>query len=225
MINGAKTSRLQTALGVVLVLLAIAALFFWEAEGREMLLMDSVLVADSDMKTGEALDAARFRVVSVPAGTLVDGAVTPKSSDMIAGKEAAVDIIKGAQLSKRYLRDPVAMPKAETSCFIIRNEWIAMCSSSIRRGDEVIIASADGRSALGRYPVAYVKDGDGREVTDASSGMYSFTGAGGENERVNTSAPVHHIEIVCELNDYRRILDYCAGKAGAPLMLIGKAAG
>ena len=223
--NGVKINRLKTALGVVLVLLAIAALFFWEAEGRELLLMDSVLVAESDVKAGEAFDAARFRVVSVPAGTLVDGAVTPKSVHLIAGKEAATDIIKGAQLSKRYLRDPAAVPKAETSCFIIRNEWIGMCTSSIRRGDEVIIASADGRSILGRYPVAYVKDGDGREVTDASSGMYSFTGAGGENERVNTSAPVHHIEIVCELNEYRRILDYCAGRTGAPLMLIRKAAG
>lgn len=223
--NGVKTNRMKTALGLVLVLLAIAALLFWEAEGRELLLMDSVLVADSDVKTGEAFDATRFRVVSVPAGTLVDGAGTPKSITLIAGKEAATDIIKGAQLSTRYLRDPDTAPKAETSCFIIRNEWIAMCSSSLRRGDEITIASADGRNVIGRYPVAYVKDGDGREVTDASSGMYSFTGESGESERVNTSAPIHHVEIECGLGDYRRIIDYCTGKTGASLMLIRQAAG
>ena len=223
--NGTRTNRLKTALGVILVLLAIAALLFWEAEGRELLLMDSVLVAENDVKTGEALDAGRFRVVSVPAGTLVDGAITPKSVALLADKEAAVDIVKGAQMSQRYLRDKGAAPKAETSCFIIRNEWISMCTSSLRRGDEVLITSADGRNVIGRYPVVYVKDGDGREVTDASSGMYSFTGAGGESERVNTSAPIHHIEILCELKDYRFILDYCTGKASAPLMLIRKAAG
>ncbi|MCL2111362.1 MAG: SAF domain-containing protein [Clostridiales bacterium] len=219
---GAKTNKLKTALGILLVLLAIAALFFWEAEGREILLMDTVLVAEADVKAGAAVDAGLFRMVSVPAGTLVDGAVTPKDAAMLYGKEAAMDIVKGSQLSLRYLRDPdtAAEPKPETSFFVIRNEWIYMCSSSLRRGDEALITSADGKLVLGRFAVAYVKDGDGREVTDASSGMYSFTGAGGESERVNTSSPIHHIEIVCELKDYRRILDYCNGSAGATLMLI-----
>ena len=95
-----------------------------------------------------------------------------------------------------------------------------MCTSSLRRGDNIIITTADGKNTLGRFPVAYVKDSDGREVVDSSSGIYSFTGAGGESERVNTSAPIHHIEIECELKDYRRILEYCAGKPSAPLMII-----
>jgi hypothetical protein len=215
-----KQNPLKTALGIVLVLMAVAALLFWEAEGREMLLMDSVLIAENDIKAGAPLSMSQFRIVSVPTGTLVDGAVTPKNAGLLDGKEAAVDIVKGAQLSQRFLRDPDAAPKPETSCFVIRNEWIYMCSSSLRRGDEVLVTSADGKKVLGRFPVAYVKDGDGREVTNASSGMYSFTDAGAGGERVNTSAPIHHIEIECELKDYRRILDYCSDKAAAPLMLI-----
>ena len=204
----------------MLVLLAVAALLFWEAAGREMLLMDAVLVADTDIREGEPLTAERFSVVSAPFGSLVEGAVTPKNAAALNGKEAATDIIKGAQLSVRYLRDPDEAPKPETSFFVIRNEWISMCTSSLRRGDDVLLISADGKAEIGRYPVAYVKDGEGREVTDAASGMYSFTGAGSESGRVNTSAPIHHVEIECELTDYRRILDYCAGKAGAPLMLV-----
>ena len=219
-----KTSKIKTALGVVLVLIAVAALLFWEAEGRELLLMDDVLVADGDVKAGEMIDIARFRTVSVPAGALVDGAVTPKNTGRLEGMEAAVDILKGAQLSLRYVRDPEEAPKPETSCFVIRNEWIYMCTSSLRRGDSILITSADGKNIVGRYPVAYVKDGDGREVTDASSGLYSFTGEGGGSDRVNSSAPIHHIEIVCELKDYRRILDYCAGKAGASLMIVREVA-
>jgi len=219
-----RINKLKTAAGIVLILIAVIALLFWEAEGREMLLMDKVLVADADMKAGETLDPGRFRPVSVPTGSLVDGALRPGDAGMLDGKEAAVDIIKGAQLSLRYLTDPGAAPKPETSCFVIRNEWIYMCTSSLRRGDAVLIVSADGKAVIGLYPVAYVKDGDGREVTDSSSGMYSFTGAGGESERVNSSAPIHHVEISCELDEYRRILDYCAGKAGAPLMLVRKEA-
>jgi hypothetical protein len=220
-----KTNNLKTALGIVMVTLAIAALFFWEAEGREMLLMDPVLVADSDIKAGEGIDPGRLRIVSVPTGTLVDGAVAPADAPLLAGKIAAADILKGAQLSTRHLREPDTKPKPETSFYIIRNEWIYMCSSSLRRGDTVLIASADGQKTIGRYPVAYVKDGDGREVTDASSGMYSFTGAAGESDRVHTSAPIFQIEIECELIEYRQILTYCGGKLGAPLMLIREVAG
>jgi len=220
-----KTDRLKTALGIVLILIAVIALLFWEAEGREMLLMETVLVADGDISAGERIDAERLRVVSVPSGSLVDGALAPDDVEMLYGKEANVDIVKGAQLSKRYLRDKDDKPKPETSFFLIRNEWIYMCTSSLRRGDQVLITSSDGRSVIGLYPVAFVKDGDGREVTDATSGMYSFTGSSGsESERVNTSAPIHHVEIRCELAEYRRIIDYCAGKAGAPLMLVRKEA-
>ena len=219
-----KPNKLKTALGVILILIAIASLLFWEAEGRDMLLMDKVLVADGDVKKGDELDAARFHTVSVPAGSLVDGAIGPDDLALLSGKEAAVDIVKGAQLSRRYLRGVDEETKPDISFFVIRNEWIHMCTSSLRRGDDVLLVSADGRMVIGLYPVAYVKDSDGREVTDASSGIYSFTGGSGDSERVNSTAPIHHVEIKCGLADYRRILDYCAGKTGAPLMLVRKEA-
>ena len=215
-----KTNSMKTALGIILVLLAIAVLFFWEAEGRELLLMDEVLIVSEDIKTGEPIDAGKLRIVAVPAGTLVDEAIVPKYSEHLANKEATVNIIAGAQLSWRYLHDKDTAPKPEISYFVIRNEWIYMCSSSLRRGDTVNITTADGKSTLGSYTVAFVKDGDGREITNASSGIYSFTDSGNEGERVNTSAPIHHIEIECELKDYRRIADYCAKKISAPLMLV-----
>jgi len=217
-----KTNRLKTALGVILILIAVITLLFWEAEGREMLLMEPVLIADRDFKAGEMIEPSSFRIVSVPSGTLVDDAMSPNDKSIAAGKEAAVDIVKGAQISWRYLQEVDEKPKPETSFFIIRNEWIYMCTSSLRRGDEVMITSADGKNVIGLFPVAFVKDSDGREVTDATSGMYSFTGSGGDSERVNSSAPIHHIEIKCELSEYRRVLDYCIGKAGAPLMLVRK---
>jgi len=217
-----KINTLKTILGIVFVILAIGALLFWEAEGRAMLLMEDVLVAERDIKTGEAFDISMFRTESVPAGALVDDAVKPGDYESLKHKVSAVGIIKGSQLSRRYFRDPDDTPKPDTSCFVIRNEWIYMCTSSVRRGDEILITSSDGRSVLGTFPVAYVKDSEGKEVTDASSGMYSFTGSGGAGDRVNTSAPIHHIEIECELKDYRRIIDFCAGKTGAPLMLVRK---
>jgi hypothetical protein len=215
-----KTKNIKTALGIVLVLLAIAALLFWEAEGRELLLMNKVLVAGEDVKEGEIFEMSKFRIESIPAGALVDEAITPEKAAMFSGKESSVLIIKGAQLSKRYFRDPDTAPKPDTSFFVIRNEWIYMCTSSLRRGDEVLITSADGRNIMGQFSVAYVKDSEGREVIDSQSGIYSFAGSAAGSERVNTSAPIHHVEIECELKDYKKILDYCAGKIGAPLMLV-----
>ena len=218
-----KTDKLKTIFGIILVLIAVTALLFWEAEGREMLLMETVLVLENDVKAGEKLHPGLLRTVSVPSGSLVDGALTPDDTYILENKEAAVDIVSGAQLSSRYLRGVDEKPKPETSFFIIRNEWIYMCTSSLRRGDDVKITSADGKTVIGTYEVAFVKDGDGREVTDSTSGMYSFTSSGsGDSDRVNSSAPIHHIEIICELNEYRRIIDFCSDKTGAPLMLVRK---
>ena len=215
-----KTQNLKTTMGIVLVILAIVALLFWEAEGRRLILMDEVLVASADVKIGEQISAGMFNTISVPVGTLVEKAVTPENAKSIEGKEASVSIIKGAQLSQLYLRNINESPNPPTSFFTIRHEWIYMCSSSLRRGDKVLLTSADGKNILGKYMVAYVKDGDGREVTSISSGLYSFAGSDDSDERVNTSSPIHQVEIECELKDYRRILDYCTGRIGPSLMLI-----
>jgi len=94
-----RFSKWKTAAGLVLIVLAVLALVFWEAKGREAFLMSDVLVAKDTIQSGTALDIELFRTASVPPGTLVDGAIEPDESQSLVGKTAKAPILKNAQLS------------------------------------------------------------------------------------------------------------------------------
>jgi len=200
-------SRWKTALGLALIIAAVLALCFWEAEGRELFLMEGVLVAKEPIKAGVAIEPGMFRTVRVPEGALVEHAVRPEDAESVRGLLADGPIYKGAQLTRDQLKSGEETVAPETSCFVIRNEWIYMCSSSLRRGDSVQLRSRDGRTDFGIFPVAYVKDSEGREVTDAAPTMRSFTDP--DEGRANASSPIHHIEIRSEWKPYKAIMDYC----------------
>jgi len=212
-----KNAKLKTALGALLVLLAIALLVFWEAQGRALLLMDEVYVARAPIAAGETLSPELFRTVRVPPNALIEEALTPKNAKLMEGKTAAEPIRGGGQISMRSLRAPNAVPEPETSCFVLKQEWIEMCSSSLRRGDTVTLYSEDGAKDFGSFPVAYVKDSEGREVTDAAAGMRAFTDT--DEARANATSQIHHVEIRCEWPAYRSIRDWCETERGKLLLV------
>jgi hypothetical protein len=206
----------------MLVGFAVAALLFWEAAGREMFLMEPVMIAKADIEEGAILNAELFRTVSVPADALIEGAMEPKREDAVTGKIAALPILSGAQLSERCLREPEKEMRPDTSSFVIKNEWIALCTSALRRGDKAELRYGGGAVSLGNFEVAYVKDAEGREVTDTSTGLGGFRAEGETGARANPSAPIHHIEIECEWDDYQKILTRCREAAGASLIIVRK---
>ena len=212
----------NTFIGIILICLAISALLFWEAAGREMFLMKPVLIAKSDIEKGATLSPDLFRSVSVPIDALIDEAVVPAQAEILSGKIAAFPIISGTQLSERAFTDLKDTPKPDTSSFVIKNEWIALCTSALRRGDKIELRFGNGDITLGTFDVAYVKDAEGREVTDTSSGITGFRAGDNASARTNSSAPIHHIEIECEWKDYKRIINLCSSKTGASLIIVRK---
>ncbi|MDR3305990.1 MAG: hypothetical protein LBS85_08235 [Clostridiales Family XIII bacterium] len=213
-----KQTKWKTVLGLVLVVLAVGTLLFWEAEGREALLMEDVLIAKDEIKAGAALLPEMFRTVGVPGEAVAEEACRPDFEAELPNMVAAEAIHAGAQLTEKQLLSKDALPRSDTSCFVLRNNWLFMCTSSLRRGDRVDILSQDGKTRFGQFDVAYVKDSEGREVTDAGAGLRGFGETDGE--RVNPSAPVHHIEIRCEWDDYEKIKSYCEKDASAALILV-----
>ena len=209
--------KLKNILGALLVLLAIALLVFWEAQGRAMLLMDEVYVAREPIAAGETLSPELFRTVRVPADALVEEALTPENAGLWKGKTTVETIRRGAQISGLSLRAPDAKPEPETSCFVVKQEWIEMCSSALRRGDTVTLYSEDGAKDFGSFPVAYVKDSEGREVTDATAGMRAFTDT--DEARANATSQIHHVEIRCEWPAYRAVRNWCEAEHGKLLLV------
>ncbi|MDR2611248.1 MAG: SAF domain-containing protein [Clostridiales Family XIII bacterium] len=204
--------------GVLLIVLAIALLAFWEAKGREIALMDEVLVAAEDIPASEIITASMLTTVAAPLNAKVSEVVYANQSSEAEGKRAAAFIPKGAQLSAKLLDEARSADEAETSYFVIRRDWIYMCSSALRQGDEAEIVSADGTTAFGIYKVAFVKDDENDEIT-RQAGEAGIFGGEGLNARPESGADVDHIEIITDLASYMRLKAY-AEAAGEPSLVI-----
>jgi hypothetical protein len=110
------------------------------------------------------------------------------------------------------------LEKAGRSYFVIRREWIFMRSSALRKGDFVDIVSQDGKTAFGRFAVAFVKNAEEKEVTE-KEGAAAFLQGGG-SDRSAGSDPIDHVEIVTDLEGYMAIKAFAEQQPGPALILV-----
>ncbi|MDR1028430.1 MAG: SAF domain-containing protein [Clostridiales Family XIII bacterium] len=204
--------------GLFLVIVATLLLVAWEVKGRETILMEEVLVAKQDVPAGEALTASMFRSVSVPGNAVVAGAVSPRALDNVSEKISAAPIFANAQLSEKHLREKGAEARTKDSFFVVRREWIYMRSSALRRGDYVdIVSERDGRE-FGRYKIAFVKNAEEKEVTEAGGGIGLMERE--REARVDATSGIDHVEIIVDLKGYMRIKAYAESQSGPSLILV-----
>ncbi len=219
-------------LGILLILLSIAGLFFWEWKGREIIMTEQVLVAKEEIRKGAPVTGAMFAVRGVNETGLLEGAITPADADRIRGKVAAQFIAKNGQIIMEYFRDDDFYLERGESIFVIDPDWITMRSSALRRGDVVDIYGSGGLGLLGTFRVAYVKDEAEREVknagTEAGTGPgtgIGGTGAGGAAgnllERPDSTSVIDHIEIITTFQKYEELVNRVSGADGTtPAALI-----
>lgn len=212
--------KLKPVLGVLLILLSIAGLFFWEWKGRETIMTVEVLVAKEEIRQGARVNGGMFIAKGVPKGNLLDGALTPADLNLIQGKAAAQLIAKNGQIVMDYFRENEFRLIGEESVFVIDPGWISMRSSALRRGDVVDIYGSNGFNLLGTFRIAYVKDASEREVRDTGD---ETGGSGGKGilDRPDGSAVVDHIEIISTIREYANLTDCVSGAGGTtPAALI-----
>ncbi|MDR0854640.1 MAG: SAF domain-containing protein [Clostridiales Family XIII bacterium] len=213
------SGRVKTIGGLLLIIVAVLAFILWEAKGRELITMDEVFVARADISASEPLSEEMFAVVRVPADSKIDKAVDPKGANALKGRMANMEIVSGSQLSKSHLTSIEEKKATPTANFVISSEWIAMRSSSLRRGDEIQIISADGITKFGKYTISYVKDDEEKEI---SGGENTLGASKADSVRTNASAPIHHVEISCEFSDYMKIREYATKAPTASLLLVSE---
>jgi hypothetical protein len=210
-----KKQAFGKAAALILIALAILLLMLWETKGRELVLMDEVYIAASDMAAGTVITENSLEKVSVPGNAVADGAITPGGEADFIGKVLTSPIPRNGQISA-YLLTSKEDADEGISQFTIKKEWIGMVSSSLRRGDKVEIMTADGRRTLGTYAAAYVKDSEGNEVSDLlqkNGGLLSSP----TKSRADASGIIDHIEIECAITDYLKIEK---AAQDSPLLLI-----
>jgi hypothetical protein len=216
--GGAGLKRGRTVIGLLLIIIAVAGLVFWEVRGREAILLDTVIVASETIPAGTVITRDRLSPSGVLEQNRIKGSLDWESLHKIIGQVALQDIIKKAQVSEEYLADNDFYLRSYQSIFVIHPEWIAMRSSSIRRGDWIDIYEGSGHEKIGTYRVAFVKDVNETEVTDGEGRSESNS-----LDRIVSTSPISHIEIIADISEYRKITDAAQG-GEAGLLLIQKQA-
>lgn len=212
--------KLKPILGIVLILLSIAGLFFWELKGRETVMTEQVFVADKEIQKGTMVNAGMLVVKGVPKANLLEGALTSADAALIQGKVASQFIAKNDQIVMEYFCDDEFYLKNDESIFVIDPGWIAMRSSALRRGDVIDIYGSNGRGLIGTYRVAYVKDATEREVKNAGEDP---SGNNGTDilERPDSTSVIDHVEIITTFRGYENLVNCVNGGGGTtPAALI-----
>ncbi len=216
-------------LGALLMVVAIGGLLFWELSGREAILMEEVLVAKEDIAKGSKILEKDLVAWKVLKGNKVSGGISPEQLDQIKGKELKLSLIKNQQISAKFFEKEEMELRENQSYFVIKEPWIEMRSSVLRRGDTVEIfgrtpqdiwgeitertpleqerqeaLEPEGHNliSLGQYKIAFVKDSAEREVhtTDEMGVVKTQHG-----ERLDSTSVIQHIEVICTLEEYLKI--------------------
>ena len=214
-----KAKFIKLVVGILLVVTAVAGLWYWESEGREEFTMNEILVAAQEIESGTEVTADMFEGRSVLKENVIKGALNSEDASYLVGMISRGYIAEGNQVSKLHFEEKESTIEKGKSIFVIKPHWIDMRSSSLRGGDIVEIYSSDGSMYFGRYRIAFVKDDNEQEVVAAEG--YSDS----ENilERRMSSRAANHVEIIATLEEYQQIRTFAETEQGA-LMLVQKGA-
>lgn len=168
--------------GIILVVLSLGALGFWELWGRENITYDRILVLRESQPKNTRLTADMFREKRVEEAG--DGAILSGQLELVEGLETAQYVAAGAELFIEYFQESQFAVGEEEGKFIlsIPNQWLKSYPQTLKRGDRAFFYC--GGEIVTDAVVAYVRDGTNQEV------YY------GDDERLTSSAAVSLIEVV-----------------------------
>ena len=190
----------KSILGILLVILSVAAMYFWETKGRDSFLLMPVLAAAGDIAEGQVVSEEDFTVLRVPPETVASATLTPSEVVHVLGMRATRHIRKNQQVAKEDFGEMTAQVPEGKSVYVLPESWIYSRSSSLRAGDRVMIYSMPEKKALGTYTLAFVRDNAEQEVFDTNLPT-------GVLERTAPSSIISSLEILCSEQEYFELFD------------------
>ena len=170
--------------GIVLIVLSVGALGFWELWGRENITYDRVLVLKESLPKNTQITADMLRERRVEKAG--EGAIRTEQRNEIVGLETGQFIPAGTELYKEYFQESIFSVGEEQGKYILSvpAQWLKAFPQTLRRGDRAFFYC--GGEPVTDAVVAYVRDGTNQEV------YY------GDDERLTSSSSVSLIEIVVD---------------------------
>jgi len=204
--------RIRMIIGVVLMMLAIAGLIYWEVAGREALLTEPVLAAAKNIPAGKVVTASDFKIIGVLEESRVQGAISPNKIEDIVGRKAKQLIPLNAQVTAGFFKEDLFRIPEGKSVFVIPKEWISMRSSSLRRQDWIAVYPRGSKQAIGIYQVAFVKDEKDVEVEGTKSETTVLS-------RTSGTATISHVEIIADAESFCQMTSTAESGSGGLLLV------
>ena len=172
-LEGRKDLRRKVT-GIIMILLSIGALGFWEIWGRENLSYRNILVFKEPHEAYTVITDEMLQEVKVENAS--PKALKPGDKNRILGMETRQYVPEGQELIIEYFRDPVFRTGLTRDSYILKvpDVWIVSCPESIKRGDKAFFYL--GEELLCETRVIHVKDSYGQEITYSGLDRYYPTG-------------------------------------------------
>ena len=199
--------------GIILVVLSVAAMYFWETKGRDSFLLMPVLAAAKDIDAGTVVSEEHFTVLRVPPETAASAAMMPSAAIHVLGLRATRHIRRNEQVAKEDFGSETAQIPEGKSVYVLPQSWIYSRSSSLRAGDNVWIFSMPEKKPLGCYTLAFVRDNAEQEVLDTNL-------PSGVLERTAPSSIISSLEILCTEQEYFDLFDEVQQAGPASLLIV-----
>lgn len=212
-----RRNKLKGLLGILFMVLTVAAMYFWLTYGTEVLATKAVLVAREDILEGTVIDPERhFIVDNRSLDSLISGSLSKNDIYLLKGMAAKQYIPKNAQIDAKFFCKAGLVITEDKVIFKIPNSWIYAVPTSIRRGDDIQLLEIDSaieknikamisntQEGLPTFPNnAAVKMASAKPIL-ASTVIYVKDSANREvvdvdhRQRMDGSSQVSSIEIVC----------------------------
>lgn len=122
-------------IGILLILVSIAALYTWERWGKNRLLYDDVLVFSQNVEKGTVITEEMVSTAKMDVSE--EDQLKSADKDRIIGREAAFFVHKGAPLFKEYFMEEglTANQAQDRYVLSIPADWQLSAPKTISRGD------------------------------------------------------------------------------------------
>ena len=183
--------------GILLIVLSVGALGFWELWGRENITYRKVAVLKEslDAHTVISMDMLKPKKMDSPSA----GAIPWEKAGVLVGLETKHYVAGNQELHAEYFQEVIFRTGEEFDRYVlsIPDTWLISQPNTLKRGDRAFIYL--GEELICETTVAHVKDSYGMEVT------YS------DRERFYPSGRTENIEILVNSEQMKK-LDLLAKK-------------
>jgi len=145
-------------IGLLLVVLSIAAMYLWESGLRSRTELRKVVVFSKDIAAGEEIVPGSFRTIYTTPQSVVPGGLSEEEAGDLYGLVASAFFRENQQVLAEYF-SPKAMAPPGTCSFPVESSWIGAVSRLNEVGDTVGIYLSDTGESLGSYRVRALPTG------------------------------------------------------------------